>query len=256
MSPPAAAYQEQPPYSVFTPLYAATMGDLPYRDWFNFAARYFTLKNKKLLGDLFCGPAFFSREAVAAGYTCIAVDRHRAFLKKGVCANAAELPFPGDTFAGLVATNASLNYLEGPAALRRHLEECHRVLDAGAAYVFDLCPPERAAGLTTRSFEALAGRVRFVHNYAHPRLTTSVYLRRRRSETGREEINVVEHHEQYIFSEAEFLATAAATDLDVIERIPNYGLPASGENFPVMTWVLRKDAAAPPRRKMPAQAMQ
>lgn len=208
------------------------MADLPYDAWFAYLARHIPPNSPRPLAELFSGPARLTHAALNAGYRCIAVDRHRAFLKCGVAADALHLPFGRETFAALAATNASLNYLPHAAALAQHLAECSRVLESGGVYVFDVCPPGRALNLTAHTYTALAGKVRFAHRYESPLLTTTVTI----SGNGVHE----EIHEQYIFTDAEIRSTAAAAGFEVRTSAENYGLPVTGNNVPVVTWVLCK----------------
>ncbi len=228
--------QAHPPYSVFDSYYDKVMGDLPHSAWFAFIARHLSPSSKPL-ADLFSGPGYVAAAARAAGLSCISVDKHLPFLKdvtSGVCADALHLPFGDAAFSALAATNAALNYLRDDAALLQHFSECHRVLETGGVYVFDVCPPERAVMLTTRTFDALNGEVCFAHRYASDLrlLTTTVTM------TGR--VSATEQHTQRIFAAEELTQTAAAAGFTMKEITPNYGLAITGENFPVMTYVLCK----------------
>jgi SAM-dependent methyltransferase len=220
------------------------MGDLPHHAWFLFIARHISPSSKPI-ADLFSGPGYVAAAARAEGLSCIPVDKHLPFLKKstsGVCADASHLPFGDASFSALAATNAALNYLGDTAALMQHLSECYRVLCDGGVYVFDVCPYERAVMLTTHMFDAVEGKVRFAHRYeSHSKLLTTTV-------TMAGEAPGVEQHLQRIFTREELTGAAVTAGFTVKEVTPNYGLPVTGENFPVMTYVLCKGEAVAPRK--------
>ena len=218
------------------------MGDIPHRAWFHFVAEFLP-HSAKPLADLFSGPGYMAAAARAAGRVAVAIDRHLPFMRKaqGICGDAVALPFADGVFSALTASNAALNYLTDTTALGRHFEECCRVLESGGVYVFDICPPERAALLAGRTFGALGGKVRFAHRYASATRTLTTTVRIHNGE------EISEEHVQKIFEPAEIAAAAASAGFAVLRAVPNYGLPAAGENVPVMTYVLCKRAAATPK---------
>lgn len=220
------------------------MADVPLGQWFSFVKQYLSATAAKPLADLFSGPGFMAAAARAAGFQTVAVDRHLPFLKNqtgAVCADVLNLPFADAAFSALTATNASLNYLADAGALRHHLAECYRVLDAGGVYVFDVCPPERAVALTTRVFQAENG-ISFLHSYQSALKLLTTTVAKTQGDLWQE------NHQQYIFSPEEIRHASESTGFRIKTCTPNYGLPTAGIEYPVMTYVLYKSEAAEPKQ--------